>query len=345
MHFLYQKTQLEYYAYVILFSLITTVWLSFVLWFTIKNVLAKGLDIHEFIFPVFFILFGSIFLMPKMFSRFFYFTILFGIIHLALNWGNKKISLQNLIIATGVLATVLTSLTDSLTEYYYLFTLCVAFFCVVAMIFVFINMLETFIEEYVKPTNKKANQTTIYFIRHAESDTTVHDDQTRPLTAKGLADRALATNFLADKKIDAVLSSPYKRTLDTVAHFAESAQLQIQTIKDFRERKISNKWLLGDFNKYTEKQWADFSYKLPHGESIAEVQTRNIAAITDVLATHRGKNLVIGAHGTALSTIINYYDNTFTPIMERMPMPWLVIMKFDGDKCTSIEKIDLFKSK
>ncbi len=31
--------------------------------------------------------------------------------------------------------------------------------------------------------------TTIYFIRHAQSDQFVHDDRTHPLTAEGLGDR------------------------------------------------------------------------------------------------------------------------------------------------------------
>ena len=64
--------------------------------------------------------------------------------------------------------------------------------------------------------------TRIYFIRHAESDNAVRDGRIRPLTEKGLADRRLVTKYLQDKKIDAVLSSPFKRAVDTVADFAET---------------------------------------------------------------------------------------------------------------------------
>lgn len=31
--------------------------------------------------------------------------------------------------------------------------------------------------------------TTVYFVRHAQPDLSVHDDLTRPLTEKGLQDR------------------------------------------------------------------------------------------------------------------------------------------------------------
>ena len=63
--------------------------------------------------------------------------------------------------------------------------------------------------------------TTIYFVRHAEPNYNNHDDMSRELTHKGLKDRVLVTDFLADKQIDVVLSSPYKRAVDTVKEFAE----------------------------------------------------------------------------------------------------------------------------
>lgn len=62
-------------------------------------------------------------------------------------------------------------------------------------------------------------QTEIYFIRHAEPNYNNQDDLTRKLTPKGLADRELVTNYLSDKNIEIVLSSSYKRAVDTVKHF------------------------------------------------------------------------------------------------------------------------------
>ena len=61
--------------------------------------------------------------------------------------------------------------------------------------------------------------TIVYFVRHAEPNYENYDDRNRELTAKGLADRKIVTNYLADKGIEAVLSSPYKRAIDTVRDF------------------------------------------------------------------------------------------------------------------------------
>ena len=187
--------------------------------------------------------------------------------------------------------------------------------------------------------------TNIYFVRHAEPNYDNHDDMTRELTEKGLRDRLLVTKFLQDKQIDVVLSSPYKRAVDTVADFAEKNGLTVEIRENFRERRIDSVWI-EDFKSFSEKQWEDFSYKLSDGECLAEVQERNIAELNKVLEMYRGKNVVVGSHGTALSTIINYFDKSFgyEQFNEiRGLMPWLVQFTFDGMKCVEIHKYNLFE--
>ena len=186
--------------------------------------------------------------------------------------------------------------------------------------------------------------THIYFVRHAEPNYNNHNDLTRELTEKGLSDRKLATSYLADKSIDIALSSPYIRSIDTIKDFADAYNLTITTIEDFKERKIDSCWI-EDFNSFARKQWEDFSYKLSDGESLDDVQKRNISALNQVLQTYDGKNIVIGSHGTALSTIINYYQPAFLySQFEQIKglMPWIVHFAFSGNDCVQIEEFDLF---
>lgn len=174
--------------------------------------------------------------------------------------------------------------------------------------------------------------TRVYFVRHAEPNYENHDDLTRELTAKGWADRKKVTAFLWDKAIDLAFSSPYKRSIDTIGDFIKAYGLTVETDYDFRERKVGDGWL-DDFDSFAKKQWADFGYKLEHGETLAEVQQRNIAALHKVLERSEDKNVVIATHGTALSTIINYYDDSFGyEDFYRIQdvMPWLVEMQFEG---------------
>ena len=186
--------------------------------------------------------------------------------------------------------------------------------------------------------------TTVYFVRHAEPNYNNHDDTLRELSPKGMEDRKLVTEFLGDKHIDIILSSPYKRAIDTVRDFEDSYGLPIDIINDFRERKVDSV-CIEDFTSFAKKQWSDFTYKLSDGECLQEVQTRNISALEQVINQYAGKNIVVGSHGTALSTIINYYDNSFGySDFDKIKnvMPWIVEFVFDGKaKCIGIEKIQL----
>ena len=120
--------------------------------------------------------------------------------------------------------------------------------------------------------------------------------------------------------------------------------MNIEIIDDFRERKVDSVWI-EDFISFSKAQWTDFDYKLSDGESLNEVQFRNVSALKNVLKKYNGRNIAIGSHGTALSTIINYYDKSFGyEEFEkiRMVMPWIVEFVFQNDECVSIKHIDLF---
>lgn len=189
------------------------------------------------------------------------------------------------------------------------------------------------------------NITDVYFVRHAAPNYNNHDDMSRELTEQGLRDRKLVTDFLSDKNISVALSSPYKRAVDTIKEFADVYNLQIQIIDDFRERKIDSEWI-EDFNAFCKRQWEDFDFKLSGGESLREVQSRNINALNNALEFHGGKSIVIGSHGTALSTVINYFDSSFgyDEFNEiKNLMPWIVEFIFESGRCLEIRKYNLFQ--
>lgn len=183
--------------------------------------------------------------------------------------------------------------------------------------------------------------TTIYFVRHAEPNFSNHKDSERELTEKGMRDRELVTTYLSDKSIDIVVSSPYKRAIDTVKHFADLNDYKIEIVDDFRERKADDGWI-DDFSTFSKTQWNDFNYKLSEGETLGEVQERNVNALSEVLSRYKNKNVVVGSHGTALSTIINYYDQSFGyKDYKKIKMPWIAKFTFHNDVLNDIEYSDI----
>lgn len=183
--------------------------------------------------------------------------------------------------------------------------------------------------------------TTVYFIRHAQSARGDFDDRIRPLTEEGLCDTKQITVALRDKGIAHILSSPYKRTLQTVADLAQTLGLTPEIDEDFRERSAGS-WRGDNFLKFIEQQWADFSYHIMDGECLCDVQKRNIAALNRALEKYDGEVIAIATHGTALSTIINYYkpEFDFQSFMRIVDfMPYIVKMEFDGQRFVSFEEI------
>lgn len=183
--------------------------------------------------------------------------------------------------------------------------------------------------------------TTVYFVRHAEPNYDNHDDVSRELSPKGLQSSKYLVNSFATIQIDAFCSSLYLRAMDTIKPLADSRGQIIHLIPDFRERKITDHWI-DDFTGFTEKQWADFHYHLPGGESLSMVQERNIRALEDLLQAHPDQTILIGTHGTALSTIINYYKPDFQLAdFHRIKhiFPWIVQFEFQGSTCSTIDEI------
>ena len=177
--------------------------------------------------------------------------------------------------------------------------------------------------------------TKVYFVRHAQSDWRSGSDRERGLTAEALEDRRVVLDFLRDKQVDAFYSSPYRRSLDTIREAAEFFGLPIRTDERLREREAAPG---GNCRELFEKRWSDFDWHEPGGESLRSVQERNVAALTDILEAERGKTVVIGTHGTALSTILHYCDPTwdcgsFLRIIDWMP--FVIELNFEGTRFLS----------
>ncbi|WP_099468737.1 histidine phosphatase family protein [Konateibacter massiliensis] len=182
----------------------------------------------------------------------------------------------------------------------------------------------------------------VFFVRHAQPEYDWEDDRTRPLTKEGKIDALSVKNFLMDKKIDYFYSSPYKRSIDTIGESAAYLKKEIHTDERLRERE---KGADGNNHGMFQKRWENHQYHENGGESIAMVQKRNIAALMEILRKNEKKNedtsVVIGTHGTALSTILNFYDSSygcdsFLRIIDWMP--YIIELDFEGETLVGKEE-------
>ena len=91
-----------------------------------------------------------------------------------------------------------------------------------------------------------------------------------------------------------------------------------------------------------KKRWNDFNYHEEGGESLQMVQDRNIEVLFEILDNHKNENIIIGTHGTALSTILNYFDieflcDEFLRIIDYMP--YIIRLDFEDRECVGKEEI------
>lgn len=180
--------------------------------------------------------------------------------------------------------------------------------------------------------------TRVYFVRHAQPEHSWGEDRTRPLTAEGKADAKVVVDFFRDKRVDAFYCSPYQRSIDTISETANFYGKDINIDERLRERKAG----LGANNRVMfQKRWADHDYHEEEGESLHMVQRRNIEALFEIVWRNKDKNVVIGTHGTALSTILNYYNHefnceSFLRIIDWMP--YIIELDFEGTELVGLQE-------
>ncbi len=155
--------------------------------------------------------------------------------------------------------------------------------------------------------------TNIYFVRHASSSYSP-DEMNRPLSEKGLKDAKKVTELLSHENITKVISSPYRRAIQTVEGTSNHFGLPILIDEGFRERKLANSPVI-NFDEVVLKYWKNFDFSLPGGEAGYFAQERGVQSVRSVLNKYCGENIVIGTHGNIMVLIMNYYDKKYNYVI------------------------------
>ena len=148
---------------------------------------------------------------------------------------------------------------------------------------------------------------TYYFIRHAHSNYTP-DEINRPLSDKGRESLA-QLEFLADKPITAIYSSPYRRAIQTVEPLAQSLKLAIQSDERLIERKLSSQAIADqDFEEALMQLWSRPTFSLVGGESNQQAQQRALALLHELESKRRNEEIIISSHGNLICILLSAFD-------------------------------------
>ena len=176
----------------------------------------------------------------------------------------------------------------------------------------------------------------VVLVRHAQSvwpgtPPWENDDDQRPLTEKGLRDADELAFELDPYHFDAVYSSPYPRSMQTVAPTAARRSLEVQPLDDLRERRLVTK-PTDDWAELMVKAWADPNWAAPGAETGREAQRRGLRALDLLRARHAlGGRLLVGSHGNLISLILQSLEPGVDHAFHlAMPMPAVFHLEHDG---------------
>lgn len=180
--------------------------------------------------------------------------------------------------------------------------------------------------------------TNLYFVRHAHS-TYSPDELNRPLSERGIEDAKKVTEMLKNESINVLISSPYKRAIQTIEGLTGIYGIDIVIEEDFKERLLSEK-PLNDFDSAIAKVWEDYSFSWEGGESNVVAQNRGVRALEKVLERYEGKNIAIGTHGNIMVLIMNYLDKRFDfTFWKQLDMPDIYKLSFDNRRLIEVKRI------
>ena len=185
--------------------------------------------------------------------------------------------------------------------------------------------------------------TTVYFVRHAHSPWVPNREVERPLSDRGREDAARVADRLSDRPVDAVLSSPYVRALETVEPVADRHGLDVDVAEGFRERRLTDgpAESIGEtFESAIDGVWSDPTFAWPGGESNEDARERGVRALERILERHAGETVVVGTHGNLLTLLLGHYDDRFGFAFWRdeLTTPDVYAARFDDAALVDVER-------
>lgn len=142
-------------------------------------------------------------------------------------------------------------------------------------------------------------------VRHCETE---GQDREAPLTTKGFTQADELTKFFINRNdsVSKIISSPYKRALQTIQPLAQHLQKKI--VKDARlSERILSPTPLDNWTELLEKSFENLDFSVEGGESNRQAFQRVAPLIRSELESEES-TVVFVTHGNLMTCILKYFD-------------------------------------
>ncbi|WP_248931164.1 histidine phosphatase family protein [Paenibacillus hamazuiensis] len=144
----------------------------------------------------------------------------------------------------------------------------------------------------------------IYIVRHCKAEGQAPDAR---LTAAGVEQAEKLAEFLSDKAIDLIISSPFARAYHTIKPLSDKIGVEIALDERLMERVLSDK-NHPDWRDMLRRTYDDLDLCFEGGESGNTAMSRAIRVVEE-LRNSSCKNAVIVSHGNLISLILKHFDD------------------------------------
>jgi len=146
----------------------------------------------------------------------------------------------------------------------------------------------------------------IYVVRHCKTE---GQSRGANLTEEGYLQAEAVAEFLYDKNIESIVSSPYLRAIQSISPLAEKIQIKLD-----KDDRLAERVLCGeshpDWLEMLRHTFTDLELCYEGGESSTTAMNRALDVIKDV-KNSGFNNVVIVTHGNLMSLLLKYYDHSF----------------------------------
>ena len=179
----------------------------------------------------------------------------------------------------------------------------------------------------------------LLLVRHCQAARS-EDNESRPLSELGLEQSEALGAWLQESwPIDGIVSSPYRRAIDTIAPFAAASGLEIALDERLREREAPFLAAAEDHIAAARACFADHSLRLEGAETGFEAQKRGWEAIETVLQSAHALAVLV-THGQLLSfTLARIEGTTGLDRWQTMTTPDVFLLESDGPDAYRVERI------
>jgi 2,3-bisphosphoglycerate-dependent phosphoglycerate mutase len=144
---------------------------------------------------------------------------------------------------------------------------------------------------------------TVYIVRHCKAAGQAPD---APLTSDGLAQAVQLADRLAELPIQRIVSSPFRRAIQSIAPLAERLALPVATDERLAERVLSAaelpNWLVA-----LEATFDDLDRCFEGGESSRAAMQRAVAVVREI-ELHPADTIVLVTHGNLMALLLKHFD-------------------------------------